>query len=85
MDHLIFGIHIRDRIKNAAKVQEVLTQYGCFIKTRIGLHDTASDSCSPSGLILLELDGEEKKCGELADKLSAIESVEIRQIRFSHT
>ena len=37
--HIILGIHISDRLKNAVDVQKVFTEYGCNIKTRIGLHD----------------------------------------------
>ena len=37
--HIILGVHITDRLKNAVEVQKVFTEYGCNIKTRIGLHD----------------------------------------------
>ena len=37
--HIILGIHVTDRLKNAVDVQKVFTEYGCNIKTRIGLHD----------------------------------------------
>jgi hypothetical protein len=34
--HIILGIHVSDRLKNAVEVQKVFTEYGCNIKTRIG-------------------------------------------------
>jgi len=52
----ILGVLITDRQKEAGKVQEVLTKYGCSIKTRLGLHEV-SDLCSTSGLIIIELAG----------------------------
>ena len=39
----IIGIKINDRIKEAGKVQQVLTDYGCSIKTRLGLHEVTDD------------------------------------------
>jgi len=35
----ILGILIPDRVKDAVKIQEALTKYGCSIKTRLGLHE----------------------------------------------
>ncbi len=51
----IMAIKISPRNEVAPKVQEILTKNGCIIKTRLGLHETTNDSCSKSGLILLEL------------------------------
>ncbi len=82
--HLIFGIHITDRIKEAPDVQKVLTAYGCNIKTRIGLHHVDNNLCSPQGLILLEMFGDEATCHELADKLNALEGVEVQKMIFRH-
>ena len=56
-DHIILGIHIGDRLKKAADVQKVFTEYGCNIKTRIGLHDVDDRACSPSGVVLIEFFG----------------------------
>lgn len=43
--HIILGIHVSDRLKNAVDVQKVFTEYGCNIKTRIGLHDADENVC----------------------------------------
>lgn len=83
-NHVVFGVHITDRMTKAGAVQELLTQYGCNIKTRIGLHHVDRNACSPRGLILLEMYGEEATCHELADKLSAIEGVEVQKMVFEH-
>jgi hypothetical protein len=83
-DHLIFGVHIDDRVKHVPDVQRLFTEYGCFIKTRIGLHHVDNNSCSPRGLILLEMYGDPARCAELADRLTAVEGVEVQRMRFTH-
>jgi len=83
-DHLIFGVHITDRLKQVADVQKLLTEYGCNIKTRLGLHEASEHSCAPNGILLLEMVGDPKRCRELCDKLNAISGVEAREIRFGH-
>ena len=84
INHIIFGVHITDRIKHAKSVQELLTEYGCNIKTRLGLHEVDGKSCSPNGLLILELVGETTNCQQLADKLNALEGVEVKQMIFAH-
>jgi ACT domain-containing protein len=83
-DHIILGVHITDRVHHVAKVQELLTEYGCNIKTRLGLHDADEKYCSPNGLLILELVGDQDKCRQLADKLSALDGIEIKQMIFGH-
>ncbi|MCL4190598.1 MAG: hypothetical protein KJZ87_02545 [Thermoguttaceae bacterium] len=83
-NHLIFGVHITDRYQKAPTVQELLTEYGCHIKTRIGLHQVDEKFCSPRGLIILEMFGDEAKCQELFDKLAAIEGVDVQKMVFEH-
>ncbi|MFA6175656.1 MAG: hypothetical protein WC765_03640 [Phycisphaerae bacterium] len=34
-NHIILGVHITDRIKHVSSVQKALTEYGCYIKTRL--------------------------------------------------
>lgn len=82
--HYILGIHVDDRIKRASDVQQLLTDYGCNIKTRIGLHEVTGNFCAGFGLILLEMIGDADKVGELAKKLDAIEGVSVQQMVFEH-
>ena len=51
----ILGIRLNNRIESSITFQEVLSKYGCIIKTRIGLHPTCSNICSRFGIILLEI------------------------------
>lgn len=82
--HYIVGIHIDDRIKRASDVQQLLTDYGCNIKTRIGLHEVTGQFCAGFGLILLEMIGDPGKVKELAQKLDAIDGVAVQQMIFDH-
>jgi len=84
-NHVILGIHINDRVHHVKGVQALLTEYGCNIKTRLGLHDVDGNYCSPNGLLVLELVGDQGKCHELADKLGALEGVEVKQMVFVHS
>ena len=67
MDKTILIILVDKRKEEAATVQKILTDWGCMIKTRIGIHDGLLDSCTNSGLIILELVGE--LTGELTGEL----------------
>jgi hypothetical protein len=55
MKHTIFGIHITNRVENVPALQATLTKYGCSIRTRLGIHDADATSCSPSGLVLVDV------------------------------
>ena len=81
--HHILGVHIHNRGENAVRVQQLLTEYGCNIKTRLGLHEVENAN-SPNGLVLLEMFGEEARCLELADKLDAIPGIEVQKMVFNH-
>ncbi len=82
--HVILGVHITDRIHRVDSVQHLLTEYGCTIRTRLGLHETQAGFCSPNGLILLEMTDDEKNADELAARLSALEGVEVQKMIFNH-
>lgn len=53
-EHTIMIIRINQRLHSADKLQKVFSQYGCSIKTRLGLHE-AGDVCATDGLIVLQL------------------------------
>lgn len=80
---IILGIQVGDRVHEAVKVQELLTKYGCFIKTRLGLHEASTTNCSSNGLIILEfLPGTEKEIGSIESELSALETITVRKMEF---
>lgn len=54
----IIGIQIPERNTDSIKLQEILTHFGCNIRTRIGLHYGTEEKCSNSGIVLLDISGE---------------------------
>ena len=83
-DHVILGIHIHNRMKKAPAVQALLGEYGCNIRTRLGLHETGDTLCSSAGVILLELVGAADKIAELESKLAGLAGVEVKKMVFDH-
>ena len=81
--HVILGIHILNRTKDVGEVQSHLSDYGGWIKTRLGLHRTDGDATSKGGVLLLDMTDQEK-CIELAGRLDAIKDVETQTMIFSH-
>jgi hypothetical protein len=81
--HIILGVHVTERLKKVPEVQKLLSEYGCNIKTRLGLHEV-QNVCSPNGLLILEMHGDEVICLELGEKLSTIEGIEVQKMVFTH-
>lgn len=68
-------IVVNKRKKEAVTVQKILTEWGCFIKTRLGLHEDCLDNCSEIGTIILEVVGIKEKHEELMRKLNLLSGV----------
>jgi hypothetical protein len=75
----IMLIRIDYRTKNVPAVQSLLTQFGCSIKVRLGLHE-AGNVCSSSGLIILQLTGDDATLSDFENKLAAIEGVSAKRV-----
>ena len=76
----IMVVLVSKRSKAAVEVQKLLTEWGCSIKTRLGIHDGVGNQCSDSGLIILEMVGEAAKISELKTKLSALDGVDVKLV-----
>lgn len=79
----ILGILITDRQKEAGHVQNILTQYGSSIKTRLGLHEVGDTSLSKEGLILLELTGSIAQQNQLQQALENIQGTQTKLMSFT--
>ena len=79
MDKNVILIYQKSRENTAVKVQEVLTGFGCFIKTRLGIHDSESN-CSPRGLIILEMAGDKDQAANCKAKLEEINDVTVELV-----
>ena len=82
--HIIVAIHITNRVKQASLVQGLLTKYGKYIKTRIGLHEATGKATAPNGIILLELVKAERCTKTLLASLNAITGVDAQCVVFDH-
>jgi hypothetical protein len=78
----VLGILVTNRVENAGLVQKALTDCGCYIKTRVGLHEVTENVCAPAGLILLELFGDDKAYSEVEGKLKAIPGLQVQKMLF---
>lgn len=77
----IIGVRLDNRTQTAMDFQKVLTQFGCIIKTRLGLHDVAENKCAPNGIILLEVI-DDVEAVKFEKELSEIDGIEIKTIKF---
>ena len=83
MKKSVLLILIGKRKDEAVKVQQILTAWGCIIKTRLGIHDGVLDDCSDEGLLLLELHGSAEQKDELARKVSVLPGVSSKLVELS--
>ncbi len=74
---------MRNRRESALRVQKLLTDFGCIVKTRLGIHEPSSDKCSDTGLIILELAGKPKDKLSLSAKLNKIPGVKVKTVGIS--
>jgi hypothetical protein len=78
----VFGVKLNNRIETAPKFQEIITKYGCNIKTRIGLHEVTDNVCSPSGIIILEVIGKNSEIEGMESEISKLKEVNIQKMVF---
>lgn len=71
----VIAIRMDNRVSNAVTFQETLTQNGCKIKMRLGLHETGEDFCSNNGLIILQPCGSKAEVEQLVKELNALDGV----------
>ncbi|MBT3394536.1 MAG: hypothetical protein HN411_05455 [Waddliaceae bacterium] len=83
MEKTLLTIMVDKRKEAASTVQTILTDWGCLIKTRLGIHDGVLDDCSESGLIILELVGDKDKKDELSRKLELLDGVTTKLVELS--
>jgi hypothetical protein len=79
MECNIMIVKIGERRKKSPEVQEVLSRFGCSIKTRLGLHE-AGDVCSEEGVLVLQLAGDKSEMMALERTLNGLESVQAKMV-----
>jgi hypothetical protein len=80
MTYKVVLIKVDHRSSEAAKVQDILTEYGCNIKVRLGLHEISKDFCANDGLIVLEVDGKDEELKGLVSKLNELNYIQAKMI-----
>ncbi len=78
----VLGVYVNDRVKDASRIQPILTKYGCSIRTRLGLHNQETGYATDSGLILLELSGDPAECQRLENELLTIDELDVQKMIF---
>jgi hypothetical protein len=78
----ILGVLVEEKSKAAITVQEILTKYGCSIKTRLGLNDLGKENYSSCGLIILELMGDVNESMRLENDLLNVPGVRVQKMVF---
>ena len=76
----IIIISVKQRKSASVLVQEILCEYGCLIKTRLGITDSTSKKCSQTGLIILEFLGNKREINLMIKKLSKIEGIAVKTV-----
>lgn len=82
--HIIIGIHVQNRVQNASDIQKILTEHGCSIKTRLGLHEVQGSFCAAGGIIILEMVGDGPEMEQMVKRLTAIDGVDVQKMVFDH-
>ena len=77
----IIGILIEDKRGNVGKVQEILSEFCCDIRTRLGINDYDEKTCASRGIILIDVPRGEN-ADKIKTKLNSIQNVTIKEMDF---
>lgn len=77
-DSIIMAILIDKRTDAAPKVQKILTDHGCIIKTRLGMHE--SSTCADEGMIILDLTANNGEVETLETELESVKGVKVKSM-----
>lgn len=80
----IIGLLIRDRIKEAGRVQLALSKYAHLIKSRLGFHELNENTCSRAGVVILQLSGSPEEWQAFEEEIAAIGGVEMQKMSFTY-
>ena len=78
----ILGVQVTNRVENILDVQKILTEFGCNIKTRLGLHEVTESHCSNVGLLILETYGNEADILQMEARLKKMNGLTVKKMVF---
>lgn len=81
-DLTILGVQITNRVENVLDVQKILTEYGCNIKTRLGLHEVSESLCANAGLLILETYGDAAAIRKMESELKKVAGLVVKKMVF---
>lgn len=76
--YYVIGIRMDNRVGNAAALQKALTENGCKIKARLGLHEVSEELCATDGLIILQPYGEKGEIEQLVKDLNKLDGIKAK-------
>jgi len=75
----IMAILVDKRTDAAPEVQKVLTEHGCVINNRLGIHE--SSTCADEGMIILDITVSDDEVDQLKNELRSIEGVKVKSMK----
>lgn len=75
----IAGVLVKEPGKAGEKLQQILTAYGCVIRSRLGINNEKFKG----GVIILDLTGDENEIELLINKLNNLEGIEVHYMDFN--
>lgn len=75
----IMAILVDKRTDAAPEVQKVLTEHGCVINNRLGIHE--SSNCADEGMIILDITVSDDEVDQLENELKSINGVKVKSMK----
>jgi len=79
-EYQIMAVELEDRKALAPKVQEVFTEFGDCILSRLGVHDPDENH----GIITLNVKATDEYLEDFCSKLTGIPGVHVKRMKISH-
>lgn len=79
MAQKVVVIGVQHRREEASQLQRVLTEHGCEVKARLGLHEAGS-VCADEGLIILQLVPDEPNADSLVEELNKLDGIKAKLV-----
>jgi len=78
--YYVIALRLDNRTHNAIKLQQSLTEHGCNIKMRVGLHEADENVCATDGLIILQACGNAQTIQKMLDDFNSLDGVTAKML-----
>lgn len=79
MGQKVVVIGVKHRREEADKLQKLLTEHGCEVKARLGLHE-AGTVCSDEGLVILQLVPDDPLGESMVEELNKLDGIKAKLV-----